>query len=246
MGAARLLAKFWVAFCLFAGAHALVSRIDGHAIPEEAVSSVGICVLLFGAMGLLFIAGYGATSRRSALAKLGPDVFVPGFNDIVFVAFAGIVFAVQVAAAHHNAPADALSGVERAMRFILPGQRALEEALGHAGLDGGRALASAAAWILAFIFLGSAFSRIGMSAGLMRLERKRSSEVMTAAVFTFALSLAGIQFLALGMLYPWLSKDLLGSLFGTVLIGLGPLMLAYAIVAAITNLLALNPEARQT
>ncbi|HEY1631567.1 MAG TPA: hypothetical protein VGF56_09635 [Rhizomicrobium sp.] len=243
MGAARLLAKGWVAFCLFAGAHALVLRLDAHMIPEEAVSSVGVCVLLFGAMGLLFIAGYGATSRRSALAKLGPDVFVPGFNDIVFIVFAAIVFAVQVAAAHHSAPANALSALEQAMRFAVPGQRALEAALVNTGLDGGRAFASAASWILAFVFLGSAFSRIGMGAGLMRLERKRPTEVMTAAVFSFALSLLGIQFLAFGTLYPWLPKDFLASLAGTVLIGLGPLALAYAVVAAITNLLALNPEA---
>jgi hypothetical protein len=243
MGAARLLAKGWVAFCLFTGAHALALALGAHTPPEQAISTVGISVALFGAMGLLFVAGFGAASRTGGLSRLNAHYFMPGFNDVVFILFAAIVFAVQVAPLPAHGAASALGALEAAARFAIPGQRALERMLAAYSLDGGRAFASAVSWLLAFIFLGSAFSRIGMGAALMRLERKRHTEILSAATFTFALSLLGTQFLALGSLYPFLSKAALASLSGTVLIGLGPLALAYVVVAAIINLLALNPEA---
>jgi hypothetical protein len=243
MGAARLLAKGWVAFCLFTGAHALAHALAGFRPPEQALPAAGICVALFGAMGLLFIAGFGATARGGGLSRLSLRYFVPGFNDLVFVLFAVIVFVVQIHFAPGQGPGGALGALEAAVRFAVPGQRALEDTLLGYTLDGGRAFASAASWLLAFVFLGSALSRIRMGAALMRLERKQHGEVLGAAVFTFLVSLLGIQLLAMGMLYPLIPKDMLSSLPGAVLIGLGPLALAYVIVAAITNLLALNPEA---
>ena len=53
MGIARLLAKGWIIFCLFAGAHALrLALISGQPLPPS-LFMIGICVILFAAMGLL-------------------------------------------------------------------------------------------------------------------------------------------------------------------------------------------------
>ncbi|MGH6872354.1 MAG: hypothetical protein ACREHE_12700 [Rhizomicrobium sp.] len=245
MGAARLLARFWIAFCLFAGAHALARALAGHMPPDQALSIVGTVVALFIAMGLLFIGGFGAAA--GGLSKLTPQILAPGFNDLVFVVFAAAVFAMQIAFPSGGpAPAGALGALDAAVRFVVPGQRALESALGACRLDGGRAFASSASWLAAFVFLGSAASRIRLQAGLLRLERKSRGASVGAVPLTFALGLIavlGIQLLFVGEAYPVLPCGVLSALPGAVLTGLGPLALAYLIAAAITNLLALSPEA---
>ena len=61
----------------------------------------------------------------------------------------------------------------------------------------------------------------------------------------FALGLvavAGIQLLYMGTGFTLLPCRALAGLFGEAMIGIGPLMLAYLIVAALTNSLALGPE----
>ncbi|HUJ03844.1 MAG TPA: hypothetical protein VLW75_09425, partial [Rhizomicrobium sp.] len=113
-------------------------------------------------------------------------------------------------------------------------------------LDGARAFASAFTWVLAFIFLGSALSRLRLAAGLVRLERKRRPEALGATTLAFVLgvlAVVGLQFLYVGTAYRILPCAILGGITGDVLIGLGPLMLAYLIDAALTNLMALGPEA---
>ena len=80
----------------------------------------------------------------------------------------------------------------------------------------------------------------------MRLERKKRPEALGAVPLTFALGLVsviGIQLLFVGSGYALVPCDVLSDITGSVLIGIGPLALAYLIVAALTNLLALNPEA---
>src|ERR1700683_516372 len=96
MGAARLLAKGWIAFCVFAGAHALQRALAAYVPLSQAAASIGVCVVLFVAMGLLFVGGYGASSGLGGFTRLRPRYFLPGFNEIVFVVFAAAVFLVQI------------------------------------------------------------------------------------------------------------------------------------------------------
>jgi hypothetical protein len=242
MGIARLLAKGWIVFCLFAGAHAVVRALASGTPPLPALLPVTVPVFLFGAMGVLFIAGYGLSSGH-LLSRFRPAHIVPGFNEVVFVLFAMLSFTVQVMP--HHLQWGLLSALESAMRFAVPGQRALEDNLSRCNLDGGRAFAGACAWLLAFVFLGSALSRIRMAAALVRLERKRRIEPLGPTGIAFVLgvaAVAGIQFLFIGTLFRLLPCGFLSGVLGNVLIGIGPLMLAYLIAAALTNLLAMNPE----
>ena len=50
MGIARLLAKGWILFCLFAGAHALRIGIASGTALGALIPAVSICVILFMAM----------------------------------------------------------------------------------------------------------------------------------------------------------------------------------------------------
>jgi hypothetical protein len=245
MGVARLLAKGWIVFCLYAGAHALVRALGANIPVVVALQQIGICIALFGAMGLLFVGGYGAASSH-LLGRLRPNQLAPGFNEIVFLVFAGAGFFMQAvyAPAHLTGPIP--GSLEAAIRFAVPGQRALEAGLGVCGLDGGRMLSSAFAWTLAFIFLGSALSRVRLAAGIVRLERKYRPEplgaTMLALIFGIA-SLAGFQLLFMGTGYGFVPCGLLSGVLGDVLIGIAPLMLSYLILAALTDLLALGDEA---
>jgi hypothetical protein len=98
MGIARLLAKGWIVFCLFAGAHALrLALISGQPLPPS-LFMIGICVILFAAMGLLFAGGFGVSAGlpgTSFKARLGFHHVVPGFNEIVFLLFVCLSFANQ-------------------------------------------------------------------------------------------------------------------------------------------------------
>jgi hypothetical protein len=242
MGVARLLAKGWVVFCLFAGAHALVHALSPGTPVLQTLEPNAIPVFLFGAMGLLFIAGYGFSSGH-LLSRLKPLHFVPGFNEIVFVLFAALSFIVQILP--HHLSWGILNALEAAIRFAVPGQRALEINLARCNLDGGRAFAAAVGWLLAFIFLGSAISRLRIAAALVRLERKRRIEPLGPTGIAFALGLAavaGIQALFIGSLFRLLPCQALSGILGAVLIGVGPLMLAYLVAAALINLLAASPE----
>ncbi|HEX3653387.1 MAG TPA: hypothetical protein VHU18_11250 [Rhizomicrobium sp.] len=242
MGVARLLAKGWLVICLFAAGHALVRAFSSHVLPAPALGGVAIPMLLFGAMGFLFIAGYGLSSGH-LLSRFKPMHFVPGFDEIVFILFVLLSFLIQVAP--HHLSSGILNALETAIRFAVPGQRALEENLVRCNLDGGRTFSAAVAWLLAFVFLGSAISRLRMSAALVRLERKRRIEPLGPQGIAFVLGVAGvtgIQFLFMGTLYRFLSCSLLNGITGALLIGVAPLLLAYLIFAALTNLLATHPE----
>jgi hypothetical protein len=248
MGAARLLAKGWIVFCLYGGGLALVHGLARQLPLAEAARTVSVCVLLFGAMGLLFISGFGLSSWQAGqplLKRLKPAHFVPGFNELVFVAFALLVFYVQVVYAPANHTGAAVEAVVSAMRFAVFGQRTFEAALAQCNLDAGRLFVSATSWMLALIFICSALSRIRLAASLIRFERKRRPEAMGAQPLAFALGLAGvvgIQFLYIGTGYAFLPCRTLAGLWGDLAIGLGPLALAYLLTAALTNLLALGPD----
>jgi hypothetical protein len=245
---ARLLAKGWVAFCLFAGAHALNATIARGEAPEDAASLIGICTLLFAAMGLLFAGGYAAGSDHGHppfLQRLIPRHLFPGFNEIVFVFFAAMSFAVQVFYAPLHLQDDTVEALKKAMAFAVPGQHVLQGALQACGLDGGRILASAFAWFLAFIFVGSAMSHLKLTAGLIRLERDRRPEALGPTLLALLLGIASVvafQFLYVGSAYKLVGCPVYTDTAGAVLIGLAPLSLAYLIMAALANLRAISPE----
>ena len=242
MGVARLLAKGWVVVCLFVAGHALFRALSSHVPLTPALASVVVPMVLFGAMGLLFIAGYGLSSGH-LLSRFRPMHFMPGFDQIVFILFVLLSFLIQVAP--HHLSWGILNALETAVRFAVPGQRGLEGSLLRCNLDGGRTFSAAAAWLLAFVFLGSAISRLRITAALVRLERKRRIEPLGAQGIALVLgvaAVAAIQLLFMGTLYRMLPCGVLAGITGALLIGLAPLMLAYLIFAALTNLLATQPE----
>lgn len=248
MGAARLLAKGWLVFCVFTGAHAINFGLQRGEAPLDVLKEIGVCVLLFAAMGLLFIAGFGLSAgagRQAWLRRFKPHHLVPGFNDVVFVIFVALSLANQIAVAPLYMGGGIASAVQSALYFVVPGQRALNDALQACSLDGGRVFSSAFTWLLAIIFLASAVSRIGLAAGLIRIERMlRPSSLgptVTAAVFG-TIAIVAIQLLFVGSAYPWLACSAFTSITGAVLIGLAPLLLAYLIFAALATLRASNPE----
>jgi hypothetical protein len=249
MGVARLLAKAWFVFCLFAAAYAF-QRALAAGVPLAVIAlPVGVCAALFCAMGLLFVAGFGASASPlgpTMLSEFKPDHFIPGFNEIVFLVFAVLIFGAQTIYLPMHADGGLLGPLRDAVGYAVPGQGALEDRLSLCGADGGRAAASALAWLLAFIFLGSALSRVRLAAGILRLERTKHPEPMGLTTLTYMLGIAAvvmIQLFFVGSIYSLLPCDMAIGLTGELAIGLGPLTLAYLIAAAITDLLALGPEA---
>ena len=249
MGAARLLAKAWSVFCVFAGAYALQRALMGGQPLLQAAGPIVVCVLLFGAMGLLFAGGFGVSgngARMPFMERLKPDHLAPGFNGVVFIAFAAAIFMMQSVYLPAHGGNDGLDALQAAISFAIPGQRALEDRVAVCGPDGGRTIASAFSWLLAFIFLGSALSRIRLAAAIVRLERRSRPELLGTSTLAFLLGLVavvGIQLLFMGTIFSLLPCATLADIPGRLVIGLGPLMLAYLIVAAVTDLLALGPEA---
>ena len=248
MGIARLLAKGWIIFCLFAGAHAVrIALLSGLPVAPLLVD-IGICVLLFMAMGLLFAGGFGVSAGLPGTpfrARLGLGHFVPGFNEIVFLLFVVLSFANQVWFAPAHLIGNTVMPLEQAIYFAVPGQRALVYKLDACSLDGGRVFTAAFAWILAVIYLASACSRLKLQAGIIRLERNTRPEGLGPAIRAFCLGLVavvGVQFLFVGSAYPWFSCSAFADIAGALLIGLAPLMLAYLVVASLATLLASSPE----
>ena len=248
MGIARLLAKAWVVFCLVAGAHALrIALASGLPLPSSAFA-IGVCVVLFAAMGLLFAGGFGVAGVATGtplLTRLKPAHFLPGFNEIIFVIFLILSFVNQAVFAPQIV-GDGLAGaLESAIYFAVPGQRALVYGLAVCSMDGGRVFAAAFTWLLAIIYLASAASRLKLAAGIMRLERTARPEIIGPTLRAFLLgvvAVVGIQFLFVGSAYPWFACSAFTDITGALLIGLFPLMLAYLIVAALASLLAASPE----
>jgi len=248
MGVARLLAKGWVLVCLFAGAHALNFVLQGSADPLGALPSLIACVALFLATGLLFIAGYGASAGQSGvplLRRFRPLRFIPGFNDIVFLVFVCLNFVNQVVVAPANLSGVVVDGFEKAMYFAVPGQRALVDALGSCGLDGGRVFASAITWLLAVVFLCSSLSRLKHEARILRRERVLRPDALgpnAVAVMLGIAAVIGVQLLFVGSASAFLPCSAYADLSGALLIGLAPLLLAYVIPAALVAALATGRE----
>lgn len=244
MGVARLLAKVWIVLCLFTGAHALNQMMAAGEEPLDALGHSGVSVILFLAMGLLFIAGFGA-SRPGVTTHLKPQHLLPHYPDVVFALFAALSFVDQIFIAPHYAIGGLSDEIEGAIGFAVPAQDALVRALAPCVLDGGRIFASAVAWILAFVLFGSSLSRLRLAAGLLRIERNRIAEPLGAGMVALlfgVVAVVGIQLLFVGSAYLFLPCEVFTTVPGQVLIGLGPLLLVYLILAALTALLATGTE----
>jgi hypothetical protein len=249
MGIARLLAKGWIIFCLFAGAHALRFALQQGQPLQSSLSGIGICALLFMAMGLLFVGGFGVSAGHVDgtpwLERFRPHHLIPGFNEVVFCVFVVLSFLNQAFVAPGNIDRHAVSALQDAVYFIVPGQRALVAALESCSMDGGRVFAAAFTWLLAIVYLASAASRLKLQAGLIRLEASDRPQILgpTLRAFLFGIvAVVSIQFLFVGSAFPWLHCSAFADVTGTLLIGLAPLMLAYLIVAALASLMASAPE----
>jgi len=248
MGIARLLAKGWIVFCLFAGAHALRLALLSGLPLDSSLGAIAICALLFMAMGLLFVGGFGVSAAHGGapwLQRFRPAHLIPGFNEAVFMVFVVLSFFNQAFLAPGIIDRGGAGALENAVYFVVPGQRALVSALEGCTLDGGRMFAGAFAWLLAVIYLASAVSQLRLQAGLIRLEAEGRASALgpTLRAFLFGIvAVVGIQFLFVGSAYPWLACSAFADITGALLIGLAPLMLAYLIVAALASLLASAPE----
>ena len=248
MGVARLLAKGWILFCVFAAAHAIHRSLTGTALNAASIPVIVVSTLLFIAMGVLFAAGYGVSARDGStplLARLKPHHLLPDFNGAVLLIFAALSFLNQVAFAPSHLTGTVVGAIQQAIQFLVPGQNALLVALSPCAVDNGQAFSSAFAWILAIVFVASALSRVRLAAGLLRLERMNRPEVLGSTVHAAVLGLAaiaGIQLLFVGSAYGWINCRVLIALPGAVLIGVGPLLLGYLIVAAITAAAAIGPD----
>ncbi len=248
MGMARLLAKAWIMFCVFAGAHALRLAWLAGGDPFGATLEILVCVVLFGAMGSLFVGGFGLPGSQSAGAMLRdfkPAHLVPSFNDMVFAGFVWLSFADQVVFAPAHLSGWAITWLERAVYFAVPAQHVFGDQLSICALDGGRLFASAFTWWLAVIFLGSALSRIKLMAGIMRLEQARRPQTLSPMLLAGVLGVAAvvaIQMLFVGSLYPWLPCSLMIGIPGALLTGLAPLYLVYTVLAAVTAFMAASTD----
>jgi hypothetical protein len=163
----------------------------------------------------------------------------------VFLVFVCLSFVNQVVVAPANLTGTVIDGFEKAMYFAVPGQRALANALGGCGMDGGRIFASAITWLLAIVFLCSSLSRLKHEARILRLERAMRPDALGPKAVAILLGIAaviGFQLLFVGSAAAFLPCSAYADLTGALLIGLAPLLLAYVIPAALAAALATGRE----
>src|SRR3954467_218906 len=157
MGIARLLAKGWIIFCLFAGAHALRFALGSGQPLQSSLAAIGICALLFMAMGLLFVGGFGVSAAHISgtpwIERFKHHHLLPGFNEAVFFLFVVLSFLNQAFLAPLAMTRVAGGALQNAIYFVVPGQRSLVAALEVCNMDGGRVFAAAFSWLLAIIYL---------------------------------------------------------------------------------------------
>jgi hypothetical protein len=248
MSLARLLTKVWIAVCLYAGADALALTLAGSAEPVGAAAALGLCTLLFVAMGLLFCGGFGVLSgplRLTRPDRIDPTHLVPCFDDGVFLIFAVLSLLDQTFFAPQHMAGPIADALEATVYFAVPGHRAFVGMARPCLFDGGRLFTSAFAWLLALVYFCSALSRIRLAAGLIRLERVRHPEVLgnrPAAFFLGLAAIAGIQLFYVGSAYALLPCSLLTGVAGALIVGFVPLLVAYVVVAALAALVACGDE----
>jgi hypothetical protein len=237
MGIARLLAKAWIAVCLYTGAVALARALPGSSDPLAICGAILGTLILFAATGILFAAGYGVPGGRFVrLKEWRPKRLKPSFDEAAVVLFAGLIFLVQTFYAPDHRAGPVPDGLEQAMYFAIPGQRVLVGQARHCMLDGGRIFSSAFAWFAALIYLASALSRLRRRAE--RFRRCSHAEIGPTALFLCAVSVAGIQLFYVGNGYAVMPCSLLAGIVGALAIELMPLLLAYSFATMLALLLA--------
>lgn len=244
MRLARLMAKAWVAVCLYAGAASLSLALPASADGWRTAAAILGGMALYLAMGLAFVAGGlllsgHAVMLRQDWRRAHPWRFGFGFDDAVFVVFAVLSFLDLAFFSPVHLTSVATIAVERAAYFAVPGQRAFVAMARPCLFDGGRIFASAFTWCLAIVYLGSALSRLKERVAELRLLKAIRPDLVGGrfeGIVLGAASVAGIQFLYVGAGYALLPCSLLTGVEGALLLGLAPLMLAYAVQAALTYL----------
>ena len=126
MGVARLLAKGWVVFCLFAGGYALHDAVGAgtaflrrparHSHQRRSVRRHGAAVhrrLCGGVERRWRVAHWRVSSPRHVL---------PGFNELVFIGFALAIFVMQTLYLAGSRPGRVLGALQAAIAFAVPGQ----------------------------------------------------------------------------------------------------------------------------
>jgi hypothetical protein len=233
--------------CLFAGAHALRSAVLTLGDAWMAAGQVLASVLLFAAMGLLFVGGYGVARNafhHRAAVLVRPEKGarpVPMFNDVVFLVFTAISFVNQVWYAPSHLSGQITDAMENALFFAVPGHAVIAEMLSYCAVDGGRVFASAVTWLLALVFAASAISRLKQTAEAIRLDRKQHPQSLSAtglAVVLGIIAVIGVQCLFVGSPLALLPCSAFVTLPGTLLIGFAPLVFTYTVYAALAALLA--------
>ena len=136
MGIARLLAKGWIIFCLFAGAHAVrLALLQGLPL-NSSLPGIAICALLFAAMGLLFVGGFGVSAAHAGGApwrgRFQLHHLIPGFNESVFLLFVALSFMNQafVAPANIDLGVAGKLGAGRFTQLLVQCRHAKESLLG--------------------------------------------------------------------------------------------------------------------
>lgn len=238
---ARLLAKAWIAVCLFAGAVGL-TQAWGEGAGLLALSLRTVSILLFVAMGLVFALGGVCLAGRARMLhrrwrRGHPWHWTGDFDEAVWALFALLSFLDLVFFAPTHLSSPATEAVELAAYVAVPGHRAFVSLARPCLFDGGRIFASAFSWCLALIYLGSAFSRLKMRVVRLRALQKAHPQIAAGRADIVLLSLAavvGIQLFYIGSGYSVLSCSVLTGALGAATIGLAPLLLAFAAVTVAT------------
>jgi hypothetical protein len=247
MGVSRLLAKLWLLTCLFAGAHSVRSALLAGGDPAVVVPQILVSVLLFAAMGLLFVGGYGVSkdafhTRAIALFKIRrPAHTMPLFNDLVFLAFVIVSFVEQAWVAPHRLTGRLTDALEGALYFAVPGHAVVVDRLGECALDGGRVFASSFTWLLAIVFAGSAISRLKQTSDAMRIDRMLHPQSLSPTALAAVLGVTtifAVQGIFVGSALSLLPCSAYAGLPGAMLIGFAPLAFAYLVYATLAALLA--------
>jgi hypothetical protein len=155
MGIARLLARGWVIFCLFAAAHALrLVLLRGQPL-DEALPAIGICALLFMAMGLLFVGGFGVSAGGTPWLKVySLEACNMDGGRVFAAAFAWLLAIIYLASAASRLKLQAgLIRLEAGDRPQIPGPTLRAFLFGIVAVVG-----------IQFLFVGSAYPWLHCSA----------------------------------------------------------------------------------
>src|SRR6201999_3747373 len=140
-----------------------------------AAPPIAICTFLFGAMGLLFITGFGASAGGSigpVMRRMKLSHFLPSFDGVVFLLFVIASFAAQSVLVSAIGTSPAAIALQKAIFFVVPGEPALNARLYACQypqpLIYSVSIVSSFTWLLAIVYVASAMSRIALTAGLLR------------------------------------------------------------------------------